>query len=350
MQAGNPGAVAIMGAGSIGCYVGGRLATAGATVQLIGRPRLREAVQQHGLHLTDLHGFDQQLPVGGCEFHTSAACAARCALVLVCVKSAATADAGRQLAEALAAHPSNQRPLVISLQNGIGNADVLREQLPDTTVLPGMVPFNVVQSAPARFHQGTEGALEVQADGALEPWRALFAAAGLNLIEHEAMRPVQWAKLLLNLNNAVNALSDLPLQTQLSQRAYRRCVALAQREGLQMLALEGIEPARLTPVPPRWIPRLLSAPDWLFRRLAKRMLEIDPLARSSMWEDLQAGRLTEVDWLNGEIVRLAARHGRKAPINACLQSLVHEAEQGRQRSWSGPALLQRLQSAVAARA
>src|SRR6185369_10175275 len=153
------------------------------------------------------------------------------------------------------------------------------------------------------------------------------------------MAPVQWAKLVLNLNNAVNALSNLPLQAQLSERAFRRCTAHAQREALALLAAAGISVARLTPLPPTWIPSVLRLPDAVFTRLAGRMLAIDPQARSSMWEDLEAGRTTEVDYLNGEIVALATRLGRTAPVNARLVALVREAERGPRRAWSGPELL-----------
>ena len=79
------------------------------------------------------------------------------------------------------------------------------------------------------------------------------------------------------------------------------------------------------------------------------MLAIDPQARSSMWEDLQAGRTTEVDWLNGEIVSFAARAGRTAPVNARLVHLVRDAEAGDRRTWSGPALLRELEGAARGR-
>jgi len=94
---------------------------------------------------------------------------------------------------------------------------------------------------------------------------------------------VQWAKFLLNLNNPINALSNLPLRDELSQRAYRRCLAAAQSETLGLLDAEGIQPAKLLPVPMHRFPAILGLPDFLFRRLAGTMLAIDPLARTSMW-------------------------------------------------------------------
>lgn len=153
------------------------------------------------------------------------------------------------------------------------------------------------------------------------------------------MRAVQWAKLLLNLNNAVNALANLPLRDELAQRAYRRCVALAQREALHWLARAAIRPARLTPLPAGWLPAVLDLPDPAFRVLGGRMLAIDPLARSSMSDDLASGRATEVEWINGEVVRLAAHFGGQAPVNARLCALVHDAERAAARpAWRGDAL------------
>ncbi|WP_282706762.1 ketopantoate reductase C-terminal domain-containing protein, partial [Glycomyces tenuis] len=164
----------------------------------------------------------------------------------------------------------------------------------------------------------------------------------LPLAQRDDMAGVQAAKLLLNLNNAVNALSGLPLAEELSRRAYRRCLAAAQREALAAFAAAGIAPAKLTPLPPKWIPALLGTPDAVFTAAASRMLAIDPLARSSMWEDLEAGRTTEVDHLNGEIVSLARAHGTEAPVNERLVALVRDAESGGRRDWAGEDLLAEL--------
>jgi 2-dehydropantoate 2-reductase len=332
--------ICIVGAGSIGCYLGGRLLAAGADVTLVGRARIGSELGAHGLTLTDYRGSRWRVPASGMPYVTDASAAASAELVLVTVKSAATPSVADELKPLL-------RPgtTVVSFQNGLGNADVLRAALPQHTVLAGMVPFNVMQPAPGAFHQGTGGELEVAASHALRPFVDDFRRAGLPLMERTDMMAVQWAKLLLNLNNAVNALANRPLKEQLSQRAYRRCLALAQSEALRLLTRAGIRPARLTPVPPAWIPRLLATPDALFARLGGKMLAIDPLARSSMSDDLAAGRATEVDWINGEVVRLAKRLGQQAPVNARLCALVHAAEAAVPRpNWSGPDLLAALRS------
>jgi 2-dehydropantoate 2-reductase len=209
-----------------------------------------------------------------------------------------------------------------------------------------MVQFNVVNRGGGRFHHGSEGWLETERHPALAAFVPAFRRAGLPLALHDRLEPVQWAKLVLNLNNPVNALSNLPLKTQLSERAYRRCTALAQEEALVLVAAAGIALAKLTPLPPSWIPTVLRLPDFVFTRVASRMLAIDPQARSSMWEDLEAGRRSEVDYINGEIVALADRLGRRAPVNARLVQLMHDAETGGRRTWSGSVLLAELQRAM----
>jgi 2-dehydropantoate 2-reductase len=261
-------------------------------------------------------------------------------LVLVTVKSAATATAGDELAGVL-----KPGAVVVSFQNGIRNADVLRERLRDQVVLSGMVPFNVLNRGGGAFHQGTSGGLEIQEHAALTPYVEAFAKAGLPLKQHADLLPVQWAKLLLNLNNPINALSDLPLLDELSQRSFRRCLAAAQSETLALLDAAGIKPAQLLAISPHRFPALLRLPDFIYKRLAGKTLAIDPLARTSMWEDLQAGRRTEIDYINGEVVRLAESLNRPAPINAKLVALIRATEQAPRTPWPGPALLHELTSA-----
>ena len=152
---------------------------------------------------------------------------------------------------------------------------------------------------------------------------------------------------LNNLNNSINALSKKPLKEQLSIRKYRQCVAIAQQEALALLDYAQIKPAKLTAVPTHLIPKLLSLPNPLFKLLSRKMLAIDPLARSSMQDDLIAGRPTEVDWINGEVLKLAEQCGRQAPINARLIALIKQAEKSSPSfSMSADALKDQLKSAA----
>jgi 2-dehydropantoate 2-reductase len=145
--------VCVYGAGSIGCYVGGRLAAGGADVVLVGRERLADEVTAHGLRLTDWQGADLVVPPGDVRYETTPKGAAGAELVLVTVKSDSTATAAAELDGVI---PPDT--VVISFQNGMRNADVLHAGLPGRIVLTGIVQFNVIHRGKGAFHAGTEAA------------------------------------------------------------------------------------------------------------------------------------------------------------------------------------------------
>lgn len=318
MNTAPPGPVLVFGAGAIGCWLGGALRAAGVSVTFVGRPRVLGALRTHGLTLTDLDGGRRQVAGLDLDLAEAVPASSRPALVLLCVKSGATAEAARELHR----HLPPGTP-VVSMQNGVGNAAVAQAEAPALAVLPGLVGYNVAGIGPGHYHRGTGGVLAAQDSTALRAWPAVFARAGESFELHPDLAPLQWGKLLLNLNNAVNALSGLPLREQLMQRDYRVCMAALMDEALAALRAAGIAPARLTPLPPRCLPGVLRLPTPLFRVVAARMLRIDAQARSSMADDLAAGRGTEVNMLNGEVVRLARANGLAAPANERLRELVH---------------------------
>jgi 2-dehydropantoate 2-reductase len=214
--------------------------------------------------------------------------------------------------------------VVLSLQNGIDNSGTLREALGGRPVLAGMVAFNVVHMGEGRFHRATSG--EVIVEAGRPDVLSLLTVPGLSVAASKDIAGVQWGKLLLNLNNALNALSDLPLRQQLENHEWRRLFADQMAEGLAVLKAAGIRPVATTPVPLGLVPAVLRLPDGLFRLAAARMLKIDPEARLSMWEDFIRRRPTEVDYLQGAILRLAENYGTKAPLSARVLALVKQAE------------------------
>jgi 2-dehydropantoate 2-reductase len=317
--------IAVAGAGSIGCYVGGCLALAGRSVSFLLRPPLAETIGRSGMRISDLDGADRSLAAGALALTTDPAQAfAQADVILVTVKSGVTAE----MAGLIARH-ARPGTVVISLQNGVGNVDRLKVHLGDQhTIVAGMVPFNVVQTREdtgrPRFHRATSGTLLI-AEG-VPGLKALLDVPGAAAAEHADMGAVQWGKLLLNLNNALNALSGLPLATQLADRRWRLLLAAQIEEALAVVRASGIRPARIESVPPRMIPFILRLPDALFRMVARRMLAIDPQARSSMWEDLERRRPTEIDYLQGAIVALAEKSNAPAPTTSRIATLVKVAE------------------------
>src|ERR1700716_2307145 len=292
---------------------------AGRRVALLARPRVIREIEGDGLRLTSFEGLDRQVAAKQLTLSEDPRIFGDAGVVLVTVKSADTAE----IADLIARHAPSDA-VVVSLQNGVGNVSVLRDRLSGRRVLAGMVPFNVIALGQGRFHRATSGDIVIEQDEA-------GTAARLS-VPHLTMRPtaniagVQWGKLLLNLNNALNALSNLPLREQLAQRPWRALFADQMAEGLAAIKAEGIKPVASTPVPPALTPHLLRLPDAVFGLLLGGTMKIDPEARSSMWEDLQRGRRTEIDYLQGVITQIAERRGLKVPLSARIVALIKRAE------------------------
>src|SRR5260370_807489 len=153
-----------------------------------------------------------------------------------------------------------------------------------------MVPFNVVALGEGRFHRSTSGDIVVEQGAAGTAER--LSVPGLTMRPTDNIDGVQWGKLIVNLNNALNALADMPLRRQLGQRAWRRLFADQMAEGLAAIKAEGIKPASPTPIPAGWGPPLLRLPDANFEALLGRAVKMVPEPRPSMWEGLQRGRRT----------------------------------------------------------
>jgi 2-dehydropantoate 2-reductase len=317
MISGRP--IGVAGAGSIGCFVGGMLVAAGRRVALLARPRVIGEIERHGLRLTSFEGLDRTVAADRITLSEDPAVLAEAGVVLVTVKSADTPE----IADLIARHAPTDA-VIVSLQNGVGNASVLREHLPGRRVLAGMVPFNVISPGEGRYHRATEGEIVIETDGV--GTAAMLSVPDLAMRSSADIAGVQWGKLLLNLNNALNALSGLPLRRQLAQRQWRRLFADQIAEGLAAINAEGITPVSSTPLPAGWLPYLLRLPDPVFELLLGRTMKIDPEARSSMWEDLQRGRRTEVDYLQGVIVEIASRRGLQAPLSSRIAALIKDAE------------------------
>jgi 2-dehydropantoate 2-reductase len=318
-----PVRVAIVGAGAIGCYLGVMLAQSAAfAVSFIGREKIALEAAAYGLTAQDLDGvcYKVATPV----VYTELEALRNAQLVLVTVKALDLESLLPQLARYLASDCT-----VVAMQNGVAIAD-LYQQFLSQTVLRAIVPFNVVKISPGFYARTTGAQMIWQQTDAPEVLAVLqqLKQQGISSKRMTDIRAAEFGKLVLNLNNAINALSDLPLQQQLLQPPYRRLLAAAIEELLDLCQRLNIETYAYTSIPNRYIPLLLKTPTWLFQRLAKKMLAISPDARSSMWDDIQAGKPTEIDFLNGTVVTMALPLGLKVPVNQLLLQLVRRKEQG----------------------
>ncbi len=312
-DAGVEGPVAVFGAGAVGCYFGGVLARAGASVTLIGRPRFVDAVSADGLLLRTTT-FTERVRVAA-SADASAARGAR--LVLVAVKTWDTEEAARALAPYL-----GEGATVVSLQNGVENAARLRAGT-GREVFPAVVWVAAEMTGPGTVTHSGRGDLVIgdetpAAPGAaarrrtLDAAASLFANAGVPCVVSPDIAGDLWAK--LGANCAFNAVSAL------GHARYARITANANRRRLlEDIVGEVVAVAAASRVD-------LSGRDvfgdaW---RLGGTMAG----ATSSMAQDLARGRRTEIDALNGFIARRGEALGVPAPVNRTLATLVKLLEEG----------------------
>lgn len=327
--------IGIFGTGAIGGYLGGRLAehgrragASGATVTFLARGRGAEDLRTHGMTLSDLGDANPaHIAPADVRCVTDPKELAGSDVVLVCVKSAQTDDAGKALADVV-----TKDTLVVSMQNGVRNAATLRERLGN--VLGGIVGFNVLAEDRGVFRRATTGLLVIESssDPRVAPLASALREAGFDTQVTTDIAGQQWSKLLMNLNNAVGALTNATTREVIFDPKHRRILRVVVNEALGVLKKAGVKPARLGPLPVQVFPIALALPTALLRVLARAQVKVDPTARSSMWQDLDRRRKTEVDWLNGEVVALAKKVGATAPINARVVELVHAAEEAGQGS------------------
>lgn len=313
--------IAIYGAGSTGCYLGGLMKLCGHRVSLICRPRIKQAIESAGgITLTDFTG--QHVKVTPDALITEVKDESfNCVFVTLKCHQLASAEADlKGLAE--------RGSTLFFMQNGLGSLETIQQQLPPERIKQGITPFNVLSRENAQFHRGTNGSIVLQQTPESAEIKSQLEHLGFPCELHCDMKPVVYGKLLLNLNNAINAISDLPLKTQMQDRTLRRVLAAAMEEWLKVALHEQVELHKNTALEPRHLPKALRMPNWIFALFSHRVVNVDPLARSSMWEDIQAGRKTEIEFLNGAVVRKAQACGLNAPVNQHICEMIGKMESG----------------------
>lgn len=293
--------IAVMGAGAVGCYYGGMLARAGHEVVLVARPVHVEAMRRDGLLLDTLR-FQERVQVQA-DTEASAVQGAQC--VLFCVKSTDTESAGQAMAPHL-----QEGATVLSLQNGVDNAERLQAVL-QRQVLPAVVYVAAGMAGPGHVRHHGRGELVIAPSPASGEIARTFAAAAIPVDISDNVAGALWAKLVLNcVYNPLSAITRLPYGEivdspgldvpRMMDDIVRECMAVARASGITLP--EGTAEAVLP--------------------LAASM----PTQVSSTAQDLARGHRSEIDHLNGYVVRRGEALGIATPANRMLHTLVRLLE------------------------
>lgn len=303
--AGTPLTVAVMGAGAVGCFFGGMLARAGHDVVLIGRPAHVDAIRAHGLRM-DTRMFDEQVRL---RADTEASAAQGADVVLFCVKSTDTVAAARELEPFL-----GPDTLLLSLQNGVDNAERLREVLRQP-VSAAVVYVATEMAGPGHVKHHGRGELVIEPAPGAERVAQAFVASGVAVEISDNVRGALWSKLLINCAyNALSALSDQPYGELVKGEGVWTVMDQLLDEGHAVAEADGV--------------RLVGDVREAVRKIAVTM----PGQFSSTAQDLRRGKPTEIDHLNGFLVRRGEALGVPVPANRVLHTLVRLAELGNEEA------------------
>ena len=309
--------VLIAGAGALGSVFGGFLRRAGLDVTLLGRTEHLAAVADRGLTIDGIWGTHR---VTGFAVATEpGALHGPFDAILVPVKSFDTEPLARIVAPLLAADG-----VAISLQNGVGNVEILEAAIGAERTVGARVIFGAVLPAPG--HARVTVFADPTAIGALTPgeyphrdaaarrWAALIDGAGVPAVYTDRLAALLWAKVFYNA--ALN-----PLGALLGVHYGALPESVHSRALMDDVMDEAFEVARAECVVLPWA-NAAAYRDEFYGRLVPATYD----HRSSMLQDLERGRRTEIDAINGAVWRRGAEHGIKTPVNATLTRLIHAVE------------------------
>ncbi|HEY9094979.1 MAG TPA: 2-dehydropantoate 2-reductase [Hydrogenophaga sp.] len=288
--------VAVMGAGAVGCYYGGMLARAGHRVTLIGRPQHVQAIRSQGLRM-ETQSFDETVPL---DATTEARAVADADLVLFAVKSTDTEAAGAEIHPHLA-----PGALVLCLQNGVDNAERLRGVLPGHAVAAAVVYVATEMAGPGHLRHHGRGELVIEPSVRSDAVAQALIAAGVPTEVSDNVRGALWAKLILNCAyNALSAVGRIPYGTLVQQPGVAEVMRDVVAECRAVAKADGVV--------------LPDDVDLAVRRIAETM----PGQYSSTAQDLMRGKPSEIDFLNGYVVRRGDALGVPTPANRVLWAVV----------------------------
>lgn len=312
--------IGVIGAGAVGGALAALLDRAGHDVAVTARGEQLAAIQADGLRLDGGWGEHiARVPAGEVLDE-------RPELVILATK-AQDAEAALRANAAIV----DGVPLLV-VQNGLGGIDVARRAVPASPLLGGLALFAASYLSPGRITITAALPIVVGAadgtDAALLEHVAGVLRSALPVDVTPDLRSAQWSKLLVNHVNALPAITGLSVQQTVADPGLRRVLAASLRETVRLAGRIGVRFVDFQGVP-GWGFRLLGAgPLWaaaLFPRLLSWRMGDVPNPGSTL-QSIRRGQPTEIDFLNGAVVRAAREHALEAPVHAAIVELVHEVE------------------------
>ena len=297
--------IVVVGAGAVGSFFGGLLAKAGESVTLIGRAAHLKAIEKHGLCI-DSKAWGREEVIHGFELSETIEPTEHADLVLFCLKSGQTQAMAERMQKLLP-----DEAVVLSMQNGVENPDILQSLLPHARIVPVAVYVALSLAEPGLVRHFGRGELVV---GPTSPWLEATAErlrkAGIGVtVSNQVMRDL-WLKLVVNTAfNAISAVTQKTYGEMFAEPSVQATVQQLTREAVAVAQAEGHD--------------IAFEQGW---QAVQAIAESMAGQRSSTAQDLAACKPTEIDFLNGTVARRAEAHGLSVPVTKALWSMVRLME------------------------
>ena len=328
---------AVIGLGAVGSIIGGLLAKSGEEVILIGKTNQVKEIRNKGIKI---NGFNNSIHVDNVEVSADLSFVSNSDVIIICVKSQDTQNLAEELNKFI-----KKSTFIISLQNGVRNSKILKE-VTGKTVFSGIILFNALYNKPGDVTLTLKGGLILETNNLykekVEGFIEVFNEYKIETILETNIQGFLWSKLVVNLQNAVTALTGQTIKDSIVNKDSRAIIIATMKEGLDILQKSKIPYKTLPDIDPKITIRRLKILNSILLKFGSRILKLNKTARSSMWQSLYRGRPTEIDYINGEIIDLAKNHDLKAPINKKLVELIKEAEKNNKINSFEPAKLKEI--------
>jgi len=316
--------ISVIGAGAIGGLIAGYLREKDQDVILIAKPEQTSALSTSGLRVKGVRG-DKNIFVS-----VSDRLEQKCDLVILAIKT-------QDLAQVLAQNqPLLSDKFILTTQNGLAADRIVAEQCPPAVRFSSIVMFGATHLSPGEIVHNFEGQWIMGADRdedfeLLKKYEPILSKAFPCVLTRD-IAAMKWLKLFLNANNCLPAVLGKSMQETFGDLYNCKISLQLWREGWELLQHAGISVTDLPDFPSERIVKLISMPAdasaGIFSNIMTQ-LSAEPLY-GSILQSIKRGRPSEIDFINGEFVKLAESLGQKAPLNERMVQMVHTVERNNQ--------------------
>ncbi len=254
-------------------------------------------------------------------------------VIFLCVKSTNTKEVAKKIKGNV-----KKSALIISLQNGVRNTDIL-SKITGITSIPGVVTFNATLNEIGEVLLTMKGNIYLQNNKEFEyilnDIKEIFNSSSIKIKLVDDITSLAWSKLVINLQNAITAITGQTIMESLIDSISRKIIYHTLKEGIEVVEKKGVKLGFSFILNPKLLLFLLRLPTF-FIRFGVRLMRIESDAKSSMLQSILRGKPTEIEFLNGEIDKLARNMGLKAPINRELVQIVKEMERKKEHRFMPP--------------